>query len=325
MPSINWFIAAFSDNFFRIGVDLFLMLSGALSLGRQWEIRSFLGKRLPRIILPFIFWGFVLSSTLILMQYFAPSFIHVIKAFTFENIINYIVGAWRAQSIFTSYWFFWMILGTYFAMPIINKWLLHSDLKEAEYFLIFWLITCIFDYTLKIAFPVQLSFFMSLLGLVVLGYYLRHTKRKIFNNLYFPVLLIILSAVVEVYLSYCFSSTQSIHYFDRYSIVMAVEVIGVFLLFRNLDEKKVFHNKVPEKLSSIFKKAVGSIASYSYGIYLIHTSVLFVVTCFLKYFGLYNRFKLDVFLMFVFGLLICWLIMALLSRVKYVNRVIGAK
>ena len=30
------------------------MLSGALSLGRQWNIKSFLSKRLPRIVYPFL-------------------------------------------------------------------------------------------------------------------------------------------------------------------------------------------------------------------------------------------------------------------------------
>lgn len=33
------------------------MLSGALSLGRGWKIKDFLKKRLPRIAIPFTFWG----------------------------------------------------------------------------------------------------------------------------------------------------------------------------------------------------------------------------------------------------------------------------
>lgn len=325
MPSLNWFIASFSDNFFRIGVDLFLMLSGALSLGRNWDIKSFLGKRLPRIILPFIFWGLVLSCILMIIQFFAPSFIRVIDSFTLENIVNFIISSWKAQSIFVPYWFFWMILGTYLIMPIFNKWLLHSDLKEAEYFLCLWLITCIFDKTLMTTFPVQLSYFTGAIGFVVLGYYLRHTKRRIFNNLYFPIFLIVVSAVLEVFLSYCFSTTESIFSFNRYSIFMTVEVIGIFLLFRNLDEKKILNDKTPEKLTSVFKKSVLSIATYSYGIYLIHNIVLSIITATLKYFHIYHRFKFDTLILLVFGLLVSWLIMALLNRVKYLNKVIGAK
>ena len=55
IPSINWIISCINGSWFRIGVDTFLMLSGALSLGRVWNIKSFLGKRLPRICLPFLF------------------------------------------------------------------------------------------------------------------------------------------------------------------------------------------------------------------------------------------------------------------------------
>ena len=33
-PSLNWWIYNFDINFFKCGVDLFLMLVGALSLGR---------------------------------------------------------------------------------------------------------------------------------------------------------------------------------------------------------------------------------------------------------------------------------------------------
>ena len=54
---------------FRFGVPLFLMLAGALSLGRDWDIKTFLGKRLPRIIEPFIFWGLILSALVISCSY----------------------------------------------------------------------------------------------------------------------------------------------------------------------------------------------------------------------------------------------------------------
>ncbi|MBO7159137.1 MAG: acyltransferase family protein, partial [Methanobrevibacter sp.] len=87
VPSLNWFICSFIINFFRIGVPLFLMLSGALSLGRDWTIRSFLGKRLPRIIYPFVFWLLFLSVMLVLIN----SFIHPLKIHGLFSLIT--VGA----------------------------------------------------------------------------------------------------------------------------------------------------------------------------------------------------------------------------------------
>lgn len=43
-PSLSWLMVDFYGTCCRCGVDIFLMLSGALSLGRDWDIKSFLGK-----------------------------------------------------------------------------------------------------------------------------------------------------------------------------------------------------------------------------------------------------------------------------------------
>lgn len=42
--SYNWWITDIGKTCLRCGVDTFLMLSGALSLGRDWEILPFLKK-----------------------------------------------------------------------------------------------------------------------------------------------------------------------------------------------------------------------------------------------------------------------------------------
>ena len=84
-----------------------------------------------------------------------------------------------------------MILGTYLIMPILNKWLLNADLKEAEYFLVIWAVTCIFWYTFHINLPINLNYFTGAIGAVVLGYYLRHTKRKMFNKVSYSIIFII--------------------------------------------------------------------------------------------------------------------------------------
>ena len=93
---------------------------------------------------------------------------------TLESILGTVYNTFLFKTpCFSPYWFFWMILGTYLIMPIFNKWLLHSDLKEVEYFLIIWVISTIFDYTLMKSCPVNLSYFTSPIGVVVLGYYFK--------------------------------------------------------------------------------------------------------------------------------------------------------
>ncbi|WP_295723660.1 acyltransferase, partial [uncultured Methanobrevibacter sp.] len=157
--SLTGFWELFSFNAFRIGVDLFLMLSGALSLGRDWEISDFLGKRLPRIIKPYVFWVIVGATFMIIMNWYFPQLVFM-KDYSVMGILKAYYNSFMYKShSFAAYWFFWMILGTYLIMPIFNKWLRHADLKEAEYFLAIWVVSTIFDYTLMMECPIKLSYF----------------------------------------------------------------------------------------------------------------------------------------------------------------------
>lgn len=323
--NVQWLFGDFFWAGMIIGVDLFLMLSGALSLGRDWSIKSFLGRRIPRIVAPFLFWAFVLSMSIVCIQYYWPDLLHVVDVFNFEEIFDYFIGALRSKSWgFGPYWFFWMILGTYLIMPIFNKWLYNADLKEAEYFLVIWLISCIFDFTINMHFPIKISYFSGPIGMVVLGYYLRHTKRKIFNNKIFPVILLVVGLFCILYGSFIQSSPTELFKFDRYSIFNAIEVCGIFLLFKNFSDINL-HISYLHNPNNIFRKAIFSIAKYSYGFYLIHQAIMDVFIRVLKYYDAFNGYKSLFLLIFVVTLSASWILMAVLNRIPYINQIIGAK
>ena len=319
IPSAEWVFSQILGNCFRIGVDLFLMLSGALSLGRVWSIRSFLGKRIPRIVAPFLFWGLVSSIVAVLLSYyFDYNFLH---SFDIYSILNFIYGAFMSTSLgFMQYWFFWMILGTYLIMPIFNKWLLHSQLAEAEYFLVFWMITCLFDYTLGYPFPIKLSYFTSPIGLVVLGYYLRHTERKLLNNPYFALILTIFSAILILVLSWHFSSPDEMYTLDRYSLPVALEVIGVFLLFKNFNKFNL-NLSFLKNPNGVFRRLVAVLARYSYGIYLIQGMYLCIYGAILPHYEFYTH----VLAMFVLIVASSIITMHIMNHIPYVKEVIGTK
>ncbi|ADC46100.1 acyltransferase [Methanobrevibacter ruminantium M1] len=321
LPSLNWIIIQFSGNTFRIGVDLFLMLSGALSLGRDWKMKDFFAHRFPRIVYPFLFWSILLGTIFLLLSYY-DSF-NVISSFDLVSIANYFYGVFMGIIDFAKpYWYFWMILGIYLIMPVFNKWILHSDLDDLLYFLFFWLITCLFDYTLGVEFPIRLSYFTSPIGLVVLGYYLRYTRRIILNNQYFALFLIIFSSLLMLVLSAIYSTDTHFYNFNIYSILVSMEVIGVFLLFKNFYK---FNLNIGffSRPDGFFNKSVYALARYSYGIFLIHNAFICVLVHYLGNTGIPP--VLYMIILFVVSLLCSVIVMAVLSRIPYLNRVIGVK
>ena len=55
----SWQLANLLDSMLRFGVPVFVMISGAVLLDRSEPLNIFLGKRLKRIFLPFLFWSIV--------------------------------------------------------------------------------------------------------------------------------------------------------------------------------------------------------------------------------------------------------------------------
>ena len=318
-PSLSWFLSTFLGNYSRIGVDLFLMLSGALSLGRDWEIKTFLGKRIPRIVLPFIFWGFVLSVFMVGFSYVHPDAFTTVAHYDLSSFLGYLSNSYLAKNEgFTPYWFFWMILGTYLIMPIYNKWLSNCDMKEVEYFLVIWLFVTVLT-SFDINCPITLTYFTGAIGVVVLGYYLRYSERKIYKNPYFILALIVGSFFLLTAATFQYTIPSSFHKLNRYHIFIIIEVVGIFLLFRNFSS---FFPKARLSERPIFSKCVSLLAKFSYGLYLNHRVIIVVLYYIL---GMQNHVYSTIGVLFVLTTIIATFIMYCLDHVPYVNRVIGSK
>ena len=322
IPSLNWFICDITGVGFRIGVDLFLLLTGALLLGRNYDsIKSFLYKRVPRVTIPMLFWGFVISVVMFIIASFIPGF-HNVNSITLVSFLTFLIKAYFAKAAtFGPYWYFWMIMGIYLLLPIFNRWVLNCDIKEVEYVLVLWLITCLFTYTFLEDFPIDLSNIAGPMGMVIMGYYLKNTERKLLNNPYFAIVMIVASLAVAVACSYMLSSPTHMRFFKDYAIFTVFEVIGIFLLFKNFDKLNI-NLKIFKNENNIFHRAVSSIARYSYGIYLIHQFLLIaIISPALRVLP----YKIQAVSIVVVVLFISWLIMAVCDRIPYLNNLIGTK
>lgn len=109
----------------RIGVPIFLMISGALLLNRKYELGDFLKRRFARIIYPFIFWIILISAQIL---YLNGSYTKVWNTFIGNPSIT---------------WYFWTLIGIYLFIPVINTFIEKYGLKGCEYFLAIWFATII--------------------------------------------------------------------------------------------------------------------------------------------------------------------------------------
>ena len=105
-----WYYALFLNSLSNVCVPLFVVLSGCLLIGRRETLIDFAKKRLPRIILPYLFWGIVFTLTFALVFHRGAVIDVALNAFSFSPKKD---ANWL--------WFVPMILITYVIIFIINK------------------------------------------------------------------------------------------------------------------------------------------------------------------------------------------------------------
>ncbi len=281
----------------RIGVPIFLMISGALLLNRSYpSLSDFLKRRFTRIIYPFIFWIILILGQLYYHGYNT----------------KFIWGVFIGEPSVT--WYFWTLIGIYLFIPIINSFVKEYGLKGVEYFLAIWFFTMILKtfnfYPLWTNF--NLDMFAGYIGYPLLGYWLANKKFNLSDKklciIGFVTLIISLS--VFVFLHYNKINLIANIYQNIPIIFMGT---GLFLFIMCLDRLNKF-NRVKD---NIIGKAIISLSVCSYGMYFSHVIVV-------KALSYHNPGSNLLFpLMFVLIVFLSWLLPYILSKIPYVKTFSG--
>jgi surface polysaccharide O-acyltransferase-like enzyme len=263
ISAYNFWIGNLYDSASRISVPIFVMLSGALLLPKEYEIGVFLKKRLVRLIIPFLFWSLI---------YIANS---IYSSFQDENSMNFVD---ILKTVFVNlrdgssrhFWYIYMIIGLYLFIPVVGKWIRNSSEKEMRYFLIVWIVVLFFDqpYFSKFRPDIDMTYFTGYLGYLVLGYYLTVNSfgSKKQSDWFAGVILIVgySTTVLGTY----FVQQQTNEYVSTFYEPLSPNIMlfasGLFLLLKNKELK----NKLMIRIRDFISK-------YSYGIFLVHVLVLF--------------------------------------------------
>lgn len=166
-PGAWWWIGNIIDTLARIGVPLFIMVSGTLLLdpSKNESLSIFFIKRLRRVLIPFVFWAIVFLLWRSIYQGEHIPFPAALKIMT-------------SGPIYYHLWFIYMLLGLYLVTPVLRVWVKGAEQKDLLYFLVLWFVAAsvvpfinrFFHIRVGIDFVVTTYY----VGYFVLGYYLHN-------------------------------------------------------------------------------------------------------------------------------------------------------
>ena len=345
LGSFGWNFAAFIDCFRDFSIPIFVMLTGALLLNKNYSLSDFVKKRLNRVFIPYLFWS---------LLYVGFSFLFIRHDLSFNGIVGIVLG--HAGTIGVILWFVWMILVVYVAILIINKIIFavkskysNSNSKFIKNFdsILIKSLVCIFIiYLLWIKIthfnPVanRLIYYISFIGYAALGYYLAHTdftEGKIVNFFRFTPNKILIASLFISIATYCYyvseiiALSNKVGHFSSYSyftFILLILAINVFLFFRYFEESnhKTIKNSYLWIKEGFIGKLINSLSKTSYGIYLVHfvlMKYLYVLILFSVGYNNYNPVIVLPILLIVV-LILSWFIVTILSKIPYLNKISGA-
>lgn len=205
----NGIILSTISYFTASGLCLFFVISGALLLPIKTDIKTFLKKRLGKVIMPTLVFTFL---------YIVLNCINGEQ----QNILKLYVSIPFSAQGDGVLWFMYTLIGLYLVAPIISKWLDAASKREVELYLLLWVITLCYP-ILKLFVGINegntgvLYYFSGYIGYFVLGYYLRKYPNAVtLKKLIIPDIIAIVTPIalkilsIEVDFIQCFGIYQSL-------------------------------------------------------------------------------------------------------------------
>lgn len=256
-----WWAGNIFDSITRWCVPIFVTISGYFLLNNQDAPAVFFKKRVKKILTPLIFWS-VFFSLWTALKYIVKGDINL-SHISYEILKNFILGR-----PYFHLWYLFMIPFLYIFTPYL-KVLLHN--LERNIVLIFiWLAFTlaashiIFNNLVTMAgFSSSPSLFANnfllYIGYFMLGGYINKFEITLKNKLLIP--LVLAAWIITILGSYYFGYQ---YFYSYLSVNTILASIGVFFIIKNS--------------GSMFLSLNGKkLASYSFGIYLIHPIYLDII------------------------------------------------
>mgnify|MGYP003286090789 CR=1 FL=1 len=306
--SLTWSLSLAYFYLSKIAVPIFLMISGALLLRKDYSYRELLHKILKILAVLFIF----------------SLYIYIIEegnAFNLHDFINRILEA----PIITSYWYFYMLLGAYLILPFMRKIIISMKSSDWLYFFSGWaffsgLLPVLIRYEIipTITFWFDVQIMSNFIGYMFMGYYITQTSFSLkvkqigwlMTVLAIPCILVlsVVSGLYEIHTwGQLYLMLDNLYYLP--TMIMAVLVFFT-----------VYTISSQWELKGLGGKALAGVASTTFGIYVVHmiyNTHLTKVRYELLYF---NNRLVSVVLYEIFLFLFCALAAWCLKKVPFLKK-----
>lgn len=262
--AFSYFGAVVFNSVARVSVPIFFMISGALLLNKDYDVKKN-KKRICKNIITLIIFTIV---------YLLWDYLYMNK--TNINIIGLITSPERKML-----WFMYAIIALYISLPFIKAMVNGMDEYLDKLFVKLWLLLCGVVYLLKSCLSLDLDYLVPIvggtyyLGYFVVGYliykYQDNLKMKIKPMIW--IIIFALSSLITIFLTFVISLYKQTYFSSLLayrSLFIMLSSIAVFaLVYFNIKAKE--------------SKSISFLAKHSFGVYLVHGFLLNVLMNLLPY------------------------------------------
>lgn len=259
-PSARWFVSATMLYICKVAVPLFIMISGAVLLGKEESYKDLYKKRVLRTAVVIVVFSFVYYINMVIKKETTFSLKEFWQAILHVPITN-------------AYWYLYMYLGLMIMLPMLRKLVKNMETKDYIYCLVIWTIFMgvfpIINHYLEYK-PITYCFNIPIISVYVIyfimGYLIENKLDKKYFNKAILIVCIILSIIcigISVWLTYydVVRDAENKVFMDNTEyITIAIPSLTVFYIAKYI----AFKNKDVQE-----GRVVANIATHTFGIYLL--------------------------------------------------------
>lgn len=309
-PSMTWFLSLLYFFVCKIAVPIFIMISGAVLLGKQESYKEVFKKR-------------ILKTVLVIVAFSLVYYISSIDLETF-SISDFLYKIWKGP-ITNAYWYLYMYLGLLVMLPLLRKMLQNMEKKDYIYYSIVWIIFIgtlpIINHYLnikQISSNFSVPIFTSYIAYFIIGYFIENKLEKKFFNKKIAIILIILS-ILCIGVSISFTYYEKVNegtllFMDNISfITISIPSITMFYICKYVMMK--FENRINGKI-------VTKVATCTFGIYLLSDLLIKKFEFVYTYMINYVHKLLAIFILEIIVFAVGFVITMILKRIPLIKKIL---